>query len=161
MKKTKRQFSSLLPSLAFGTAALSATHMLTFVWLTAFVYHDNIRGYVPAGFTGILFLGIAAFILLIALAVIARRNRSNSVPYIAGGCLAPPSALVLVSIYVGVLLKIVGNSWQKDAAINAVGAVFCIVISIACYRTWLKKTADNKGVVLTGDPLRGPPAAHP
>ena len=156
MNKTKEAISHLLPALAFGAAALGAVHMLTFVWLTAFVYHDNIRGYVPAGLTGLLFLGIASLVLLYHLATVARRQRNRSTPYLLGGCLAVPVAVLGSSVYAGALIALIGYSWQKDAAISSIGGVFCIAAAIVIYTLWLKKRTDNKALEDTVRKLADP-----
>ena len=144
MNKTKETLLHLLAALAFGTAALAAVHALTFVWLVAFVYRDNIRGYVPAGLTGLMFLGISVLVLLFHLAAVARRRRSSAVPYAAGGCLAAPVAVIVFAIYTGLLIPFAGEySWQKDVTICSVGAAICTVMAIVFYRLWLSKKADN------------------
>ena len=133
----------LLPALAFATATLAAVHMLTFVWLTAFVYRDNIRGYVPAGLTALLILGVASLALLFYLTTVARRQRNRSGPYVLGGCLAVPVAIFGCSIYAGALIALLGHSWQKDVAINSVGGLLCIAAAIVCHILWLSKKTDN------------------
>lgn len=147
MKKTKETLLHLLAAFAFATAALAAVHALTFVWLVAFVYRDNIRGYVPAGLTGLMFLGIATLVLLFRLAAVARRRRSGAVPYVAGGCLAAPVAVIAFSIYTGVLIPFLGEySWQKDVTMSSVGAAVCLAASIVFHRLWLSKRADNNAL---------------
>jgi hypothetical protein len=80
MNETKQTLLRVLAALAFGAATLAAVHSLVFVWLTGFVYRNNIRGYVPAGLTGMMFLGLAMLLLLFLLAAVARRRRSTAAP---------------------------------------------------------------------------------
>lgn len=144
MNETKKTLFQLLPALAFGTAALAAVHMLTLVWLVALVYRDDIRGYVPAGLTGLLILGVASLILFANLTAVARRRRDRAAPYAFGGCLAVPAAVLGVSVYAGLLIPFLGRySWQKDVAINSVGGVLCTVLAIVFWRLWLSKKADS------------------
>ncbi len=144
MNETKHTLLRALAALAFGAAALAAVHSLVFVWLTGFVYRDNIRGYVPAGLTGMMFLGLAMLLLLFRLAAVARRRRSNATPYVAVGCLAAPMAVIGFSIYTSLLIPFLGEySWQKDVTMSAVGGAACTVMAIVFYRLWLSKKADN------------------
>ena len=131
MNETKQTLLRVLAALAFGAAALAAVHSLVFVWLTGFVYRDNIRGYVPAGLTGMMFLGLAMLLLLFRLTAVARRRRSSAAPYVAVGCLAAPTAAIGFSVYTSLLIPFLGEySWQKDVTISAVGGTVCTVMAI-------------------------------
>ena len=162
MKKTKITLLRLLAALAFGTAALAAVHALTFVWLTGFVYRDNIRGYVPAGLTGMMFLGLAALLLLFLLAAMARRRHSGAAPYLAVGCLAAPAAVVGFSLYTALLIPFLGKySWQKDVALSALGGTACTVVAVIVYRLWLSKKADNHASEATSEPAPSAVSSSP
>lgn len=152
MKETKQTLLRVLAALAFGAAALAAIHSLVFVWLTGFVYLDNIRGYMPAGLTGIMFLGLATLLLLFRLAAVARRRRSSAAPYVAVGCLAAPTAVIGFSVYTSLLIPFLGEySWQKDVTMSAVGGAVCTVMAILFYRLWLSKKADNTALNRTSE----------
>jgi len=56
-----------LIALIFVATSLAAVHLASFVWLTVFVYHDSIGGYVPAGITGTFYLFVAWLALQIPL----------------------------------------------------------------------------------------------
>ena len=143
MNKMKETLLHLSSALAFATAALTAVHSLTFVWLTGFVYRDNIRGYVPAGLTGMMLLGLATLLLLFRLAAVARRRHSNAAPYVAVGCLAAPTAILGLSVYTSLLIPFLGQySWQKDVAMTSVGGTVCTLKAIVFHRLWLSKRAD-------------------
>ena len=108
--------------------------MGTFVWLTAFVYRQNIRGYVPAGITGLSFLGIATVLLLIYLSGLARRYNQRFARYILGGFLGVPLALVISSFYTSSLAGLLGYSLNKDIAISSIGAILFTSIAIGLRR---------------------------
>ena len=144
MNKTKELVLRLLAVLAFATTTLAAVHSLVFVWLTGFVYRDNIRGYVPAGIGAMTYLGIAMLVLLFYLAVMAKRHRNSAAPYIGIGCLAAPLAILVFSIYTSLVIPFLGKySWQKDVTMAAVGAIVCIVMSIIFHRMWLSKKSSQ------------------
>ena len=157
MKETKHTLPRVLGALAFGAAALTAVHSLDFVWLAGFVYRDNIRGYVPAGLTGMMFLGLAMLLLLFRLAAVARRRRSNAAPYVAVGCLAAPTAVTWFSVYTSLMIPFLGEySWQKDVTMSAVGGAVCTLMALVFYGLWLSKKADNNATVpLEAAPRRG------
>ncbi len=147
MEKTenKKALLQFLPALAFGTVALAAVHMLTFTCLVACVYRDNIRGYAPAGLTGLLILGVSSLILLFHLTSVAWRKQHRATPSILGGCLAIPSALFLVAIYTSLLIPFLGHySWKKDVVVCFIGGVICSVAAFGFHRTWLAKRPDNQ-----------------
>lgn len=161
MKKndTKHTLLRILAALAFGTASLAAVHALVFVWLTVFVYRDNIRGYVPAGLTGMMFLGLAMLLLLFRLTAVARRRRSNDAPYVAVGCLAAPTAVIGFSLYTSLLIPFLGEySWQKDVTVSAVGGAACTLMALVFHRLWLSKKSDNNWVE---DIAANAPNPHP
>lgn len=148
---------NMLAALAFSTTVLGAVHLLTFVWLTAFVYHDNIRGYVPAGMMGFEVLAVATMLLLIYLGVLGRRKKSTTA-YLPLGCLAVPLAVVVASIYCGALLKILGYSVRTDIGISLGGAVLFITLATVIQRKYLRKETANKAMEAIGDP--GSPQPH-
>lgn len=149
----------LLAALAIATTALAAVHMSTFVWLTAFVYRDNIRGYVPAGMTGLSIIIPASFLMLIYLGIVRRRYDRKAGGYFLAGCLSVPLAILLSSIYTSVLLALLGRSWKTDVAINTVGVVIFLAIAIVLHRGYMRsKTADNQAMEAIGDP--GSPQPH-
>jgi hypothetical protein len=144
MNKTKEMLLRLLAALTFATATLAAVHSLTFAWLVGFVYRSNIRGYVPAGLTGMMLLGLATLLLVFRLAALARRRQDNPVPYVAVGCLAAPTAIVGFSVYTGLLIGFLGEySWQKDVTMSGAGGAGCTLMAIIFHRLWLSKKADN------------------
>lgn len=148
--ENRKALLQFLPALAFGTAALAAVHMFTFTYLVACVYRDNIRGYVPAGLTGLLILGVSSWILLFHLASVAQRKRHRATPSILGGCLAIPSALFLVAIYTSLLTPFLGHhSWKKDVVICFIGGVICSVAAFSFHRAWLGKRPDNQSAHVT------------
>lgn len=149
-KETKEALPRLLAALAFAVAALTAVLSFAFVWFTAFVYRDNIRGYVPAGLGALMWLGIATLVLLFHLTAVARRHHASAVPYLAAGCLAAPTAVFVFRIYSTFLISFVGEfSWQKDVTISAVGGAVCTVMAIVFHRAWLSKKTDNNTSELT------------
>jgi len=156
MNKTKKTLRLLLAALAFGTVSLTAVHSLVFAWLTGFIYHDNIRGYVPAGLTGMMFFGLATLFLLFRLAAVARRHENSAVPYVAVGCLAAPLAIVGFSLYTTMLIPFLGKySWQNDFILSALGGTVCTVMAVIVYRLWLSKKADNQALDATSAPALG------
>lgn len=140
MNKTKELLLRLLAALTFSTSVLATVHSLIFVWLTGFVYRDNIRRYVPAGIGAMTYLGIATLVLLLYLAVVAKRHQNSAAPYIGIGCLAAPLAILGFSIYTSLVIPFLGQySWQKDVTMASVGAIVSTVISIIFHRMWLSK----------------------
>jgi hypothetical protein len=136
----------MLEAMAFATAALRAVHMFTLVWLTAFVYHGSIRGYVPAGFGGIRNLGVAALVLLIYLTVLGRIRGGKSASYCFGGILGVPLAVAGSSLYASMVFSVLRYSWQNDVAVSAVGGVLFTVMAVVFHRLWLCKKADSNGI---------------
>ncbi len=134
-----------LLALAFATASLTAVHSVTFAWLTGLVYHDNIRGYVPAGFKGMFFLFIAWVLLQVRLALVGRRRRRMA-RYILGGFLGVPVALVIFSLYTDAALALLGYSLQKDIAISSVGVVLFTALSVTLHRCYMSAKSDNNSV---------------
>ena len=144
----------MLVSLAFSTAVLGSIHMLIFVWLTAFKYKDNIRGYVPAGLTGLSILLLSSWILLIYLGLASRKFRSFSLAegkyrsiagsYILGGILGTPTAVVLCSLYSSAYITIFGYSLNKDIIFSLIGAILMMVLAIWVHIKFMNKKADNK-----------------
>ena len=138
----------LLAALTIATTALATVHMITFVWLTAFVYHDNIRGYVPAGFTGMFILAIASPIIFIYLAIVRRRYKKKASGYFLVGCLSVPLSVLLCSVYTGALLSILKlqYSLKIDVVITSLGAIFFSSIAITLHLLYMKKKTDNQEV---------------
>ena len=124
----KREYD-ILVALGFSTTLLGAIHMLTFVWLTAFVYKGNIRGYVPAGLTGLLIMAIASLIILIYLSLVGRRDR-KSASYLFGGIVGIPAAFILSSTCSSALITLFGYTVTTDILINLIGAILLIVIAV-------------------------------
>ncbi len=137
---SKRHF---LLALAFSSASLAAVHLGVFTWLTAFVYHANIRGYVPAGITGMSFPFLAWLLLQIPLVVIGRRRR-HTPQYLLGGLLGVPVAIVLASFYSSALIALLGYTLQKDIAIASFGAVLSTAIAVFAHQRYLSRKSDNK-----------------
>ena len=138
--EAKKALIRFLRALAFSTAALAAVYMLSFVWLVGIVYRDNIRGYVPAGLTGMMIFGVAWLVLVFRLSEIAKRRQDGVGLYVLGGCLAGPAALCGFAIYTGLLIRFLGAySWQKDVAVSSIGAAVCLVASIKFHQLWLKE----------------------
>ena len=144
-----------LLALALSASGLAAVHLGTFVWLTACVYHDNIRGYVPAGLTALLFLALAWLVLQIPLTLIGRRRRRVA-SYFVGGCFGVPAALLSASLFSGAFVALLGYSLQKDIAVGAVGAVLFATAFVALFCRYMTKRADNKSV----EPTRAPEGAR-
>lgn len=115
--------------MAFATVVLGAVHMLTFVWLTALVYRDNIRGYVPAGITGVTVLGVATLALVVYLAIVWRKQ-GKPIDFIPVGCLGAILGVLAASLYCRLLIKMLGYTLQKDVGISAIGAILFIVIAV-------------------------------
>jgi hypothetical protein len=136
----------MLEALAFATAALAAVHMFTLVWLTAFVYHGSIRGYVPAGLGAMCILGVAALALLVYLAALGRIRGGKSASFVFGGMLGVPIAVFVSSLYASMVFALLRYSWQKDVAISAVGGVLFVVMAVVFHKLWLCKKADNNGI---------------
>ena len=132
-------------ALAFGATYLATVHTLSFVWLTAHVYHSNIRGYVPAGMTGLFYLFIAWLFLQVHLTLVGIR-RCCMGPYFAAGFVAVPVGVLMASFYAGILLALFGYSLQTDIAINAVGSVLFAILSLTFHRCYLSRNADNNSV---------------
>ena len=135
MNNGKRPRLHLLAVLLFATATLGAVHLGTFVWLTAFVYHGNIRGYVPAGLKGLTILAVATLILLAYLGWLGHRHESGTSGYLLGGCLGVPVAVFSSAIYSSVLVTLLGYSLQLDVAVNAIGAFLFGLIAVVVH--WL------------------------
>lgn len=130
-------------TLAFTAASLAGVHLGTFVWLTAFVYHHSIRDYVPAGITGVTLLFLAWVILQVPL-VIAGRRRHQTMPYVLGGLLGVPVAVVVSSLYSSALSALLGYSLQIDVAVASSGAVLFMAMAIVIHRCCLSKKSDDK-----------------
>jgi hypothetical protein len=123
--------------------------MLTFVWLTAFVYQDNIRGYVPAGITGLSILIITSLVLLIYLGFVSRRFRvfsmadnkyyGNTGKYILGGILGVPVAVITCSFYTYIFLLLFGYTLQKDILISLFGSVFMVAFAVWVHIKYINK----------------------
>ncbi|NQU39821.1 MAG: hypothetical protein HQ523_07700 [Lentisphaerae bacterium] len=145
MNDQKQPNPSLAGPLAFATAVLGAVHMLTFVWLTAFVYQDNVRGYVPAGITGLTVLAVATFCVIAYLAVV-RRKDGRPTAYLPVGCLGALLGLFAASAYCGILLRVLGYSLQKDIGISVTGAVLFTAVAVIVHKKKLTKRADNNNL---------------
>jgi hypothetical protein len=137
-----------LLGLAFSSATLAAVHLGTFTWLTAFVYHANIRGYVPAGITGMSFVFLAWVLLQIPL-VMAGRRRRHTTQYLLGGVVGVPVAIVLASFYSSALIALFGYTLEKDIAISSFGAVLSAAIAVYGHRCYLSSKSDNKALHAT------------
>ena len=131
-----------LVALAFTSASLAGVHLGTFVWLTAFVYHHNIRDYVPAGITGMSLLFLAWLILQAPLFVTGRR-RHYTTQYLLGGLLGVPIAIAISSLYSSALIALLGYSLQKDIAVASCGVALFTAIAIVCHRRYLSRKSDN------------------
>ncbi|MBL9174785.1 MAG: hypothetical protein JNL10_14705 [Verrucomicrobiales bacterium] len=136
---TKHHF---LLALAFTASGLAAVHLGTFAWLTAFVYHNNIRGYVPAGLTGFLFFAFGWLVLQFPLTVTGRR-RHRVASYFFGGFLGGPVALFVASMFSGTFIGMLGYSLQKDIAVSAIGAVLFAAGSVAIFCCYMTGRADD------------------
>jgi hypothetical protein len=145
MNTTKQSTRHVLAALAFAIATLAAVYMLTFVWLTAFVYHDNIRGYVPAGLTGLLVLGVA-MLLLVAYLYVMGRKQGRKTAYFPVGCLGVLLGILLSSMYTGILMRIVGYTLKKDIAISLSGVILFMAIAIVAHRMCFNKKAANNAL---------------
>ena len=132
-------------ALAFSSASLAAVHLGAFTWLTAFVYHANIRGYVPAGITGMSFLFLAWVLLQIPL-VVAGRRRGHTTQYLLGGVLGVPVAVLLASFYSRALVALLAYTLQNDIAVASFGAVLSMAIAVFAYRRYLSRKSDNKAL---------------
>jgi hypothetical protein len=137
-----------LLALAFASASLAAVHLGTFVWLAAFVYHGSIKGYVPAGITGmtLLFLG---WVILQAPLIIAGRRRHHTMRYLLGGLFGVPVAIVVASLFSSALIALLGYTLQKDIAVASFGAVLFTAIAVLCYGRYMSRKSDNKALHAT------------
>ena len=127
----------LLPALAFSAAFLGAVHTATFVWLTAFVYKGNIRGYVPAGIRGITNLALGAVVVAIYMGLVSYRRNSGS--YLAGGCLGAPVALLTTSLATGLLLRLLGYSVRNDVVVSSLVSGLCLLTAFVIHWRWLRR----------------------
>ena len=95
-------------------------------------------------------LGIATLVLLFHLAAVARRHRSSTAPYLAVGCLAAPTAVLVFRIYSTFFIALLGEfSWQKDVIMSSVGGAVCTVMAFVFHKLWLSKKTDNNTSELT------------
>jgi len=131
-----------LPALAFSATTLAAVHQGTFVWLTAFVYHANIRGYVPAGITGFSRLFIAWVLLQIPLMITGRR-RHHLMKYLLAGIFGVPVAIVAASLYDSAIIALVGYTLQRDIGVASFGVFLFTAVSLICYERYMGKKSDN------------------
>lgn len=136
----ERSRHHLLPALGFSAAFLGAVHMGTFVWLTAFMYKASIRGYVPAGITGMRNLAAGAVVVAIYMIVIGHRRKSGS--YLLGGCLGVPVALLGTSAATGLLLDILGYSLRTDILVSSLCAGLCLLLALGFHWRWLRRKTD-------------------
>lgn len=136
----ERSRQHLLPASGFSAAFLGAVHMGTFFWLTAFVYQGNIRGYVPAGITGMMNLAAGAVVVAIYLGVVGHRRNSGG--YLLGGCLGVPVALVGTSLVTGLLIRIIGYSLRSDILISSLCAGLCFLLALGVHWRWLRRKTD-------------------
>ena len=156
-KQPKRDLSG---AVVFATAVLGAVHMLTFVWLTAFVYRDNIRGYVPAGITGLTVLAVSTLAVIAYLTIVWRKQGKPS-DFIPVGCLGAILGILAASLYCGLLIKILGYTLKKDVAISASGAILFITVAVLIQiRTRRKGSSQPAGGAYVS-PAAGDPSAHP
>lgn len=131
-----------LIALTFAAISLAAVFLASFVWLTEFLYHDSIGGYVPAGITGMSHLFLAWLVLQFPLIIVGLRRRRTS-HYLAGGCLGVPVAILLAAIYCNILYILLGHSFQKRVDIAAAGVIVFLVASIVFYDFFMRKKADD------------------
>jgi hypothetical protein len=115
--------------------------MATLVWQTAFVYKGNIRGYVPAGITGMKYLAVAGVAVALYMGIVARRRNSGG--YVAGGCLGAPVALLVTSLFTGVLIRVVGYSLRADIAVSSVCGALCLGMAFMFHWKWLRRGVDQ------------------
>ncbi len=157
MYKRSKPKHALLFAVVFSTAILGTVHLCTFVWLTAFVYGDNIRGYAPAGITGLAILAMATLLNLVYFQFLATRNNHPAGRYVLGGLLGVPLAVVVTSYYGYILLKIAGYSLSKDIAIHIVGIVLFSAIAVGAHMLFTRKNSDNKFIERDAVPAARPP----
>ena len=155
-KQPKRDLSG---AVAFATAVLGAVHMLTFVWLTALVYRDNIRGYVPAGVTGLTVLAVATLALVVYLAIVWRKQGRPG-DFIPVGCLGAILGVLAASLYCRLLVTILGYTLQKDVGISASGAILFIAIAVMIQIRIRRKGSSQPAGGAYVSPAAGDPSAH-
>ena len=150
----------MLVALTFSATTLGAISMFFFVYLTAFKYKDNIRGYVPAGFSGLIVLAISSWFVLMYLSAVARRHRpfsvlegklrSRSGSYLLGGIIGVPTAFILCSIWTPLALSMFDYTLQTDIILSLTGAVFMAAIAIWTHIKFMNKKSDNQRMEIDG-----------
>lgn len=160
MNDEKQPRRDLSGAVVFATSVLGAVHMLTFVWLTAFVYRDNIRGYVPAGITGLTVLAVATLALIIYLTIVWRRQGRIG-DFIPVGCLGAIVGVLAASLYCRLLIKILGYTLKKDVFISASGAILFIAVAVLIQIRTRRRGSSQQAGGAYGDPATGSPSAHP
>lgn len=138
MNENGEQRPHILAVLVFSTAVLGTVHLLGFVWMTAFVYHSNIRGYVPAGVASCWNLLGALVVLLIYLAWLGRKEGRTRI-YVLVGCLGGPLAVFGANLYSIVLVRLLGYTLERDIAVSAIGVILFAATAAIVHRTYLGK----------------------